>query len=261
VNGDIGAALAAMLQLPDLKPERCYQSLHLVGGYNRKWNLPLPQTWAIEAGSAFVFPAGSFAPEELRRLAELGVGERRAEGFGRLAVNWQSYHELSWKKSDPPETERIELSEESKALARQMANRRLRLWLDQRLVAAVNRVQIGAQRPQNSQLSRIRSVAQQALVEGDLNGLQKHLAHMKGAREQFERARIDNTPMDRWIEERAKNRDIEVQLQLGQPPVLPDVAGQKAQLTLKLRIEYTARLIDGVMKRTAKLNQKQEEGS
>lgn len=260
VNGDISAALATILRLPYLKPERCYQSLHLVGGYNRKWNLPLPQTWAIEAGSSFVFSAGSFAPDELRRLVELGIGERRAEGFGRLAVNWQSHAELGWKKADQPEVAKTELSEESKALALQMANRRLRLWLDQRLVAAVNRVQIGAQRPQNSQLSRIRSAAQQALVESDFNGLQRHLANLKGAREQFEKARLGKTPMDRWIEERIKNLDVEVQLQLGQPPVLPEVAGQKAQLTPKLKVEYTARLIDGVMKKAGRPNQKEEEG-
>lgn len=260
VNGDISAALAAILRLPHLKPERCFQGLHLVGGYNRKWNLPLPQTWALQAGSVFVFSAGSFAADELRRLTELGIGERRAEGFGRLAVNWQSHHELSWKKADQPEAAKTELSEESKALARQMANRRLRLWLDQRLVAAVNRVQIGAQRPQNSQLSRIRSAAQQAIVEVNFDSLLRHLANLKGAREQFEKARLGNTPMDRWIEERAKNLDIEVQLQLGQPPILPEVAGQKAQLTPKLKVEYTARLIDGVIKKAAKLNQKEEEG-
>ncbi len=261
VNGDISAALAAILRLPYPKPARCYQSLHLVGGYNRKWNLPLPQTWAIQAGSAFVFPADSFAPNELRRLTELGIGERRAEGFGRLAVNWQRHAELNWEKADPPEIARTELSEESKTLALQMANRRLRLLLDQRLVAAVNRIQISAPLPQNSQLSRVRSAAQQAMVEGNFNGLQRHLANLKGARDQFEKARLDNTPMDRWIEERAKNLDVEVQLQLGQPPLLPEVAGQKAQLTTELKVEYTARLIDGVMKKAAKLNQKQEEGS
>lgn len=261
VNGDISAALASILRLPGLKPKRCYQSLHLVGGYNRKWNLPLPQTWSIQAGSAFVFAAGSFASDELRRLAELGIGERRAEGFGRLAVNWQRHAELNWEKADPPEIAGTELSEESKALALQMANRRLRLLLDQRLAAAVNRIQIGAQRPQNAQLSRVRSAAQQAMVEGNFNGLQRHLANLKGAREQFEKARVSNTPLDRWIEERTKNLDVEIQLQLGQPPVLPEVAGQKAQLTSKLKVEYTARLIDGVMKKAAKLNQKQEEGS
>ena len=260
-NGDIGGPLAAALNMPDLKPGRSYQGLHLVGGYNRKWNLPLPQTWAIQAGSTFVFPAGSFAPDDLRRLAESGIGERRAEGFGRLAVNWQGHIKLHWEKAEKPEVAKVALSEESKALAQQMANRRLRLLLDRKLAAAVNSARLGAQRPQNSQLSRVRSATQQALVTGNFDDLMKHLANLKGARGQFEKARVGNIPLDRWIEERAKNLDVETQLQLGQPPSLPEVAGQKAQLTDKLKVEYTARLIDGVMKKAAKLNQEEEERS
>jgi hypothetical protein len=141
-----------------------------------------------------------------------------------------------------------------------MANRRLRLLLDRQLAAAVNGVRL-TNPPKNSQLSRVRNAAQQALVAGDFAAMSKHLANLKGAREQFEKARIGRTPMDRWIEERVSKLDVEIQLQLGQPPALPEVAGQKAQLTQELRIEYAARLIDGVMKRAAKLNQKKEEGS
>lgn len=259
VDGDIGAALAAILKISALKPDRCYQSLHLVGGYNRKWNLPLPQTWALEMGSTFVFPAGSFDPDDLQRLAEMGIGERRAEGFGRLAVNWQSHAELRWEKAEKPEVAMVALSEESKALAQRMANRRLRLLLDRKLTAAVNNARLGAQLPQNSQLSRVRSAAQQALVARNFDALSKHLANLKGSREQFEKARVGNTPLERWIKERIENLDMEIQFQLGQPPVLPEVVGQKAQLTRELKIEYAARLIDGVMKKAAKLNQKKEE--
>jgi CRISPR-associated protein Csx10 len=260
IDGDIGGALSALLQTSELKPVRSYHSLRLAGGYNRKWNLPLPQTWAIQMGSTFVFPAGSFRAEDVRRLTQLGIGERRSEGFGRLAINWQSYAELRWEQAGAPDLAKLELTETSTALARQMANRRLRLLLDRQLAAAVNGVRL-TNPPKNSQLSRVRNAAQQALVAGDFAAMSKHLANLKGAREQFEKARIGRTPMDRWIEERVSKLDVEIQLQLGQPPALPEVAGQKAQLTQELRIEYAARLIDGVMKRAAKLNQKKEEGS
>ena len=57
-----------------------------VGGFNRKWNLPLPSTIAAAAGSTYLVrcetPISSFA-----MLLREGLGERRVEGFGRVAVN------------------------------------------------------------------------------------------------------------------------------------------------------------------------------
>ncbi len=59
-----------------------------VPGWNVAWGLPKPDTWALKRGSVWL---GKVAPEHeaatLKRLAELeseGVGERRAEGFGRV---------------------------------------------------------------------------------------------------------------------------------------------------------------------------------
>lgn len=261
IDGDIGGALSTLLQASELKPLRSYHSLRLVGGYNRKWGLPLPQTWAIQMGSAFVFPAGSFRAEDIRHLTEWGIGERRSEGFGRLAVNLQSHAELRWEQARLPDLAAVELTEMSAVLARQMANRRLRLLLDRQLAAAVNGVRLGAHQPQNSQLSGVRTAAQQALVVSNFDAISKHLDNLKGAREQFEKARVGITPLNRWIEERVSKLDVEIQLKLGQPPALPEVAGQTAQLTRELRVEYIARLIDGVMKKATKLNQTKEEGS
>lgn len=60
----------------------------IAGGFNRKWNLPLPQTPAIAAGSSFdVLSENPVTATQLQGLIDRGLGERRNEGFGRVAVN------------------------------------------------------------------------------------------------------------------------------------------------------------------------------
>lgn len=255
VSGDLSAALAAALGLAsqELKPLRAYQSLRPVAGFNRKWSLPLTQTWAVQAGSVFVYPADAVDPDALTQAVAHGIGERRAEGFGRVAVNWQTEPQLRRYELEAGLITVPRLSEASKELARQMADRRLRLLLDRKLAEAVNRTRL-SRLPQNAQLSRVRIAAQQALKAGKLKPISDHLKHLKGAREQFTQARVgEATSMFRWIEERVGKQDIETQLLRGES--LPEVAGEKANLTDGLKVEYTARLVDGVMKKAVKQNQ------
>jgi CRISPR-associated protein Csx10 len=58
-----------------------------IGGFNRKWGLPLPQTPAISKGSTLAFQSVEFNTADLRTLEDEGLGERRTEGFGRVAIN------------------------------------------------------------------------------------------------------------------------------------------------------------------------------
>lgn len=259
VDGDLNAALAAKLGRPDLKPLRTYRRLRLVGGFNRKWSLPLAQSWALQAGSVYVYPAGAIEPAALRKLARLGIGERRAEGFGRLAVNWHTQPEPQRREIEAPISFPPPLSEESKKLARQMAQRRLRLLLDRKLAEAVNVADLRPPRPQNTQLSRMRNAVQRARAKDKPKLITDHLDDLKDAREQFERARVERTPLLRWIKERVSKMDVDKQLLQSDP--LPQIAGEEAELTEELKVEYTARLIDGVMKKGVKQNQNQEGSS
>jgi CRISPR-associated protein Csx10 len=65
-----------------------YANSIIVGGFNKKWGLPLPQTPALAAGSVFVFKKSDVDLHQLQELEELGIGERRTEGFGRIIINW-----------------------------------------------------------------------------------------------------------------------------------------------------------------------------
>ena len=140
-----------------------------------------------------------------------------------------------------------------------MADRRLRLLLERRLAEEISLVSVG-NRPQNAQLSRVRNAAQEILGQDaaypeSLQPILDLLDSLKGAREQFEKARVSKTSMLRWIQERARQQDVEKQLLQGRD--LPQVAGERAKLSAEMRAEFTARLIDGVMKKAIQQNQKE----
>jgi CRISPR-associated protein Csx10 len=61
-------------------------SFATAGGYNNKWRLQLPQAMALEAGSMLVLESdGAIDGKTLQALEAAGFGERRTEGFGRVA--------------------------------------------------------------------------------------------------------------------------------------------------------------------------------
>lgn len=71
---------------PGVSVEGRFVSFAIAGGYNNKWRLQLPQVLALEAGSVLVLQ--STQPIDGQTLTDLeaaGFGERRIEGFGRVA--------------------------------------------------------------------------------------------------------------------------------------------------------------------------------
>lgn len=149
-----------------------YKGFAPVGGFNRKWGLPLPQEQAIQAGSVFVLQAQEkIGRDALEQLIESGIGERRAEGFGRIAINWQEADDFQCTKAIPlSSSERIDredLSEVDKTLIQRMETRRYRRDLDRILVTKLPDFQIIGDIP-NTQLSRIRIIARSALQSDGL---------------------------------------------------------------------------------------------
>ncbi len=263
LDGDLTTTLAAALKIApeSLQVDRSYQRLRPVGGYNRKWSLPLPQGWALQAGSVFVYKTAGLDQAKLQALAQCGIGERRAEGFGRFAVNAQGIAHFQGRTPKRVAAPAGVLSESSKALAQHMADRRLELLLERELMALVNSIEFSGT-PSNAQLSRIRRAAQQAQHDRRLEPVTKLLADLKPAQQHdFERARLrshNNVTLLQWTRERAAQQDVDVQLIRSIP--LPMVAGERAVLTDEQRAVYTARLIDGVMRKATKERQRQEEG-
>lgn len=98
----LGEVSAADLGLPtEIARRRSVLSAVLVSGWNAAQGLPKPDEWALGRGSVLLFrlPAGAdFASvqNQLEKIEREGIGERRAEGFGRLSVCDEfHYHFLS----------------------------------------------------------------------------------------------------------------------------------------------------------------------
>jgi CRISPR-associated protein Csx10 len=237
-----------------LERSHSFQAATLHGGFNRTWGLPLPQTPALAAGSVLVCQLGNGTiPNEaaVSALEWRGLGERRAEGFGRVAVNWHPDATFTAQKPEPwqDETAPKELSSEGKAMVRTMAERMLRQKLDIALEKLVERNKITSDPPSNTQLSRLRIVARRALSDDQgLESIKQLLEKQpQNARDQFSKAGIGSIRLDRWLTNRVKNYHTDWQ---GIDPV--ELAGVSVAIDDTLAREYTLRLIMAVARQAVK---------
>jgi CRISPR-associated protein Csx10 len=260
---NLSEALSALLNRP-IEHQRAFVNPVRVGGFNRQWRLPLVQHNAVGMGSVFVYDVATFSEAELQRLAEHGLGERRVDGFGRLAINWPRREplRLQEKLSADPTPFGKQLAAGSQALAREMAQRMLRANLDEQLRETVlNKLSI-ANPPSNHQLSRLRLAVRRALLTPDrsLADVKNHLKEgnlKQTARQQFERARVtlrgrSDSGSERlltWLVERLDKEDSLMQIGGVQEQ---KVAGESSKIDDVLRREYTLRLIDGVLHQAMK---------
>lgn len=223
----------------------------MVGGFNRKWNMPTPQARALQAGSVFT------APLELKsRLCELektGIGERRAEGFGRIALNWHRLEKITVvRKPGRGNILAKEVPGAQLSVAKRMVERMARAELDRRLTASVVGLHVDLRGMHNSQIARIRLAAREMIRQGSGKPLQNQLRDMKQtARDQLEKARVGGKLLKVWLEELADNPARAWDLMGGvNASALPKIgANVRADLTKQLELEYAARLIDGVLRR------------
>lgn len=271
-DGQINAKLIAP---SGREPQEAFFRLRRVGGFNRKWGLPLCQSWAVQAGSVFVFPPECYA--ELGEWVTKGVGERRAEGYGRVALNWHTQAEIVQSKLEDfkPDAPDMTLSEESRAIAQEMANRQLRMLVDRALAQAIDRLSQFQSLPKAAHLSRARLAARRAWYQADLAEITKHFFIMEKdekigeekkittlsptAVKQWEKAKIDKQNFKNWIldkVEQVKEFSLATDLQIHD---LPKVAGVEADFST-MREETLARLIEGVLRQAVKVAKAQANG-
>ncbi|MDG4771951.1 RAMP superfamily CRISPR-associated protein [Solwaraspora sp. WMMD792] len=86
----LGEALGVDLKLPPLKPGQPpaeFVTTRRVESWQRRWSMPRPSLTGIAAGSVVRFQmSGVPTDEALHRIEAAGLGERTAEGYGRLAL-------------------------------------------------------------------------------------------------------------------------------------------------------------------------------
>lgn len=247
------------VQLPEAT--NVFISSTVVGGFNQKWGLPLPQVRALSAGTVLVFDS-KLTTEQIKALETEGIGERCIEGFGRVAVNWlEEYSEFSAR---PPESliiNETQLDEKYHDLAAQIAENIQRQRLDQFLIEKISEINIKGEIT-NSQLSRLEIVAQQALTAQSRIPVLRLLRYLpSNARTQFKKTEVSG------IGEQAKNLDDQIYDLLRKPLGSPntwiknpqdfqvEIAGFIRELTLRNAREYTLRLIIALAKKAKRRKQ------
>lgn len=240
--------ILGVTDLPEAKP--IYAGSENIGGFNRKWGLPLPQMPALSMGSVFVFEGYSLTEEQIKLLESQGIGERKVDGFGRIAVNWLSESEFQAKKADQQaKTNESQLQGSSLALAEKMADRLLRQKLDQKLLEKLGSISI-QNGISNSQLSRLRLFARQALPQNADLVLSMLSNLPENAKKQLA------TKIEVGTREMPLKLQIEIWLQNPREWITNidavKIGDVERVLTDKLAKEYTLRLIEAMAKKATK---------
>ncbi len=244
------AAVAARLEVStaQLEVDRAFKNEGIVGGFNRKWGLPLPQMPTLTMGSVFVLNLKKLDEEQRQVLSGglgwlewFGIGERRAEGFGRVAVNWQQRQTLV-KQDVPVVTTEIEiiLSDESKQLWDAMQARITRQQVDQTQLEKANTLQL-RRLPPRSQINRLRQIVTSELLKDrpDASAIAQFLKDIEGKRagEHFRSAQVGSQPMIDWLRIQANAQEPYAALRLVDA-VLARAAKLKKQEERQVEVEH-----------------------
>lgn len=270
---DLPAVLSRLLP-GNLQVVKAFSKTGWVGGFNLKWGLPLPQTWAVLMGSVWQLTSDEpISADIIGELEEKGVGDRRAEGFGNLIVN------PDWPENllTPPRSPRdkkferdalnfASLDDDESALLTAMNQRIARQQLDRHLATAVQSINTKGIRLSNSQLARLRlKVRQQA---DGFDSFRQYLAGTelrKSADDQFRKSRIKGpaigsqnfrdwladltqTPEKVWAMMKLSNYGWVKDKKWQRPLLGPDAY----QLDEALAHDYTVCLIDAVCEQAQK---------
>ncbi|MGF1673923.1 MAG: CRISPR-associated RAMP protein Csx10 [Rivularia sp. (in: cyanobacteria)] len=249
-----------------IKPKYCFTSNNFVGGFNRKWGLPLPTVPVLAAGSVFVFDFedSAITSEQIKEIENNGIGERKTEGFGRVVINWldEELFEMRLPKKNQNTQNSESLTNASQHLAAQMAERLLENKIEQALKQYLGYTSIEGE-ISNSQMSRLQIIARQALPTGDCSLIlsliepneQENENTADKAINQFNKARIGESSLkdklkywlnnpDDWI---INKQNLKVNI-AGVERNINDEFAQKNKLVEK----YTLRLIMALAKKATK---------
>lgn len=232
--------------------KKTFKRAEFVGGFNRKWGLPLPQQLSIRAGSVFTFKANQdISLSKIRELHLNGIGERKLDGFGRIAVNlYNKENELKWEELEEtpiPKTFQSEFSDK-------MAIRILKQKLDAQLPKLINQNKVSG-RISNSQISRlrlhIREVLRQPIITKEIakQKIGEFFSQLKStALNQFQSCsvrNVSNEKLDKWLINQFMNLDA-----FGMEKTI--TLGGETFSSNTLLVEYHLHLIDGILAQAAK---------
>lgn len=253
-DGTTGTCIAnidPVIESLHIKSKKTFVRTRIMGGFNRTWNLPIPQVLAIQAGSVFVYDNDTKLRNYLSQIEPIGIGERRAEGFGRFALDWNQMDEIEIQEHVSTPHLPVILSKESKIFAGQMVNRMMRAKLEQAVIKRINNLSLKNQIPRKSQLNSMRMIARRALHHKNANDIINYLNGMKKtASSQFQGVTIEGKPLSEWLI-KIVQQDILFTLNINRDQ-LPYINDVKPEPSLEINLEYAVRLIDGVLNKALK---------
>ncbi len=255
---------------------QAYKAEGMVGGFNRKWGLPLNQVPVLRAGTVFVLKATSnISATIIRTLEEKGVGKRCIEGFGRITIGPKGVDNIDGMTVYEPDRKDKNQADEdkpkpvtlpdvnSRVLAQTMYTRLLSARVDDALAVFVNEtVNLSPQGISSTQLSRLRVKVRGQLLDmrdNSLNDVREWLDKLRSTgRKQYEQARINNEPLLTWLQKRLqKPEDIWSVLGVN-PERIPlahvDTVDVQNISTGQFASQTTLYLIDGVLAKMEKLS-------
>ncbi len=211
--------------------QHSFSTITAQSGFNRQWKMPMQQEYALEAGSIISFRlTESLSDKDIARLESHGIGNRRTEGFGRIAFNWRYSLEIPVRKgtiaSQNPDQLQT-LKNYSRQLARRMARQLYERRVEQSIIDFVRHNPV-SQVPSNSQFGRLRVLVRQALPNADVESVRMRFEQFKEqSRSQYSQARIVNKPFDDWIIQLLSEPDLVWKQFHSFSP--QDIAGQEAK--------------------------------
>ena len=249
-------------------------AFRLVGGFNRKWGLQLPQTLALRAGSLLVLKAKDDIPcNDLLAIERTGLGERRAEGFGRVVFLEKQNKTCTISDKEPSEPQEPEQSVPS--LVKTMQKRIVLEALQHRITqSAANLTRNAKSIPSPSLLGRLRLPLRKGATAG-LPTLRSwfnrdYAQHLRRpAMNQLNDCRINwgKITLSEWIQERVatdeKVSDLKQILEMSRVTqnnyiVSPEDA--MSVLDEDTASELTLRLIDEVLSLLARQKHQESKG-
>lgn len=242
--------------------EKRFWKTRLVGGFNRRWGLPLDQAVAVAAGSVFVIQSqADIAKEQFQTLLNRGIGDRCVDGFGRLAINWHTSENYHYAILTPAPAERTAShTEESLAVLQAAVDTIYRQRLDHWLMGAVQTARFTQGPLRNHQVAQlrlsIRSGMTKPLQKEPLASQLEAMLSRNTARAQLSSAKLDDKALDAWINAWVKDptRWFEQQTSTLEDLTVGDC--KPSHFPEELSIEYGLRFLDGVLHRATSKSMK-----
>ena len=251
-------------------------AFRLVGGFNRKWGLQLPQTLALRAGSLLVLKAKDDIPDsDLLAIEQTGLGERRAEGFGRV-IFLEEPNETCMISDEAPSAP-SQPQQPAPSLITTMQKRIVLEALEHRITqSAADLTRDAKSIPSTSLLGRLRVPLRKGATDGLRtleiwfdDGYVQHLR--RPAMNQLNDCRIDRgrITLSKWIQERVDTADkvSDIKKILEMPRVTqnnyivsPEDAGSVLDEDEDTASELTLRLIDEVLSLLARQKRQKSKG-